>query len=87
VRQKVVSILILLGVVFSIFRCGSGEKEENAHEVTVSTGAEGEAIHHEQVEASSHVDDGIAHENKGHASEGVVVAAPIHKAEVETILT
>ena len=43
-RQKVVSVLMLLGVVLSIFRCSSSENEESVHEVSAAAVTEVEAV-------------------------------------------
>ena len=67
-RQKVVSILLLLGVVFSIFRCGSGSSSE---EKIGKYGVEHEPMHGEEV----------THESATHEEEGEPVGVVSHTTE------
>ena len=74
-RQKVVSVLLLLGVVFSIFRCGAGSSSE---EKLGEYGVEHEVIH----------DSEQAHESESHDEEGVAVAhisEPLEKVNGKTL--
>ena len=78
-RQKVVSILIFLGVVFSIFRCSGGEKDESVHEVALSAEEEAEAIHQKQAEIGRLAREEGGKVDSGHAVE--VVEHVVHEEE------